>query len=126
MSLPSNSAQYLDDANLIWFGANAFANVTASQTDSVLVAAIPGFCIRVLAIYMSPAGTPSSVTFNSKPAGAGTAISAAFTPASGGMPVSYNPIGWFQTNKGEGLTVTTGSGSTTGIQVVYVKTNTHS
>jgi hypothetical protein len=33
----------------------------------------------------------------------------------------YNPVGWFETVSGQGLSATTGAGSTTGIQIVYVE-----
>lgn len=100
--------------------AHAFANVAASQTDSAIVAAVAGKSIRVLAFILNTAATTTAVTFNTKPAGAGTAISALFQCVVNGGPESgFCPSGWFQTNVGEGLTVTTGTGSTTGIQVVY-------
>lgn len=64
--------------------------------------------------------TASSVTFNSKSAGAGTPIYPTVKyPANGGTVLKYNRNGWFATNSGEGLTVTTGAGSTTGLIVVY-------
>lgn len=100
---------------------NAHASVAASQTDSVLVAAAPGRKIRVLA-YMINHGdtTPSAVTFNTKGAGAGTGIWPALKyPANGGSNSPVNDGGWFETNRGEGLTVTTGAGSTTAIGVLY-------
>ena len=95
---------------------NAFDSVAASQTDSVLIAAVAGKKIRVIAAFVSCGATPSTVQFNSKPAGAGTAIG----------PVINNSIslpecqsGWFDTKLGEGLTVSTGAGSTSGLLVVY-------
>lgn len=98
----------------------AFANVAASQTDSVLVAAVPGRKIRVLSVVANAGDTtPSSVTFNSKGAGAGTAVSALLKSAANGLVVLPDGGGWFQTNPGEALTVTTSAGSTTGIQVAY-------
>jgi hypothetical protein len=103
-------------------GSSAFANVAASQTDQVLVAAIPGGRIEVLAVAINQgAGTASPVTFNSKGSGAGTAISPTFTysPAGGSNLGDAGAASWFRTNKGEALTVTTGAGSTTGVIVVY-------
>ena len=41
--------------------------------------------------------------------------------ANGGAVLPYNEQGWFNTNQGEGLTVTTGSGSTVGVQVCYLE-----
>lgn len=99
----------------------AFANVAASQTDSNIVTAVASKKIRVVAVLVSSALT-STVIFNSKPAGAGTAISATITPATGTSTVlPYNPVGYFETTSGEGLTVTTGAGGASGIQVVYIE-----
>lgn len=99
---------------------NAFANVAASQTDSVIKAAFTGKRINVLAVYCVAGGTATNLTFNTKPAGAGTAISALLAnAANGGAVLPFNPKGWFTTAAGEGLTVTTAAGSTTGIGVVY-------
>lgn len=96
---------------------NAFDAVAAGQTDSVLVAAVNGSRIRVHAFIITGA---SAVTFNTKGSGAGTAI---FPPLGGVagnvIPVPENAAGWFQTGSGEGLTVTTGAGSTTSIAVSY-------
>jgi hypothetical protein len=98
----------------------AFANVALSQTDSAVVTAVPGAKINVLAVYAIAGGTATNLTFNSKPAGPGTAISALLAnAANGGAVLGYNPKGWFRTNVGEGLTVTTGAGSATGVGVVY-------
>ena len=100
----------------------AFANVAASQTDSSIVAAVTGKKIRVLAFYAVAGGTATNLTFNTKPGGAGSAISPAFANGvNGGEVLGPNEYGWFETNSGEGLTVTTGAGSTTGIGVVYVE-----
>lgn len=101
--------------------AYAFANVAASQTDSVIVASPGAVKIRVLAVYAVTGGTATNLTFNTKPAGAGSAISPLFAnAANSGEVLPFSPIGWFETNTSEGLTVTTGAGSTTGIGVVYI------
>lgn len=103
-------------------GRNAFDTISASATDSVLVAAAAdGERVRVLAVILNQGDTtPSSVTFNSKGSGAGTAISPPLkTSANGGFVIPYSKNGWFQTNLGEALTVSTGVGSNTGIVVVY-------
>ena len=100
----------------------ALANVAASQTDSAVVAAVTAKKIRVLAVIALTGATATNVTFTTKPAGSGTAISALFACGSNqGFALGFNPVGWFQTNAGEGLSVTTGAGATTGIQVVYVE-----
>jgi len=99
----------------------AFANVAQSQTDSSIVAAVTGKKIRVLAAVAVTGGTATNLTFNTKPSGAGTAISPLFAnAANGGEVLGFNPAGWFETASGEGLTVTTGAGATTGILVTYI------
>ena len=100
----------------------AFANVAAAQTDAALVTAVAAKKIRVLGVILSGAGAgATSVTFNSKPAGSGVAISPAFLSHAVGPVLPYNPHGWFETVAGEGLTVTTGAGTTTGILILYVE-----
>lgn len=106
-------------ADLINTGTKvAFANVAASTTDGALVTAVAGKRIRVLGTGVSCGATPSSVTFNTKPVAAGAAISPAFNNS---IVLANNPQGWFDTLAGEGLTVTTGAGSTTGIIVKYAE-----
>lgn len=98
------------------------ANVAASQTDSNIVTAVTAKKIRVLGVIVLTAATATNVTFNSKGAGAGTAISALFAcGANNGFALGFNPVGWFETAAGEALTVTTGAGSTTGFQIVYIE-----
>lgn len=101
--------------------SSTFANVAASQTDSVLVAGVANRIIVVVLFRLHAGGTATNVTFNSKGAGAGTAISETFAcGANGGRADGFIPIGHFETAEGEALTVTTGSGSTTGIGIKYV------
>lgn len=96
----------------------AFADVAASQTASSLVAGVSGKHIRVLAYVVQCGATATTIVFNS----ASTAITPTFQNASnGGSVVPFNPVGWFETNLGEALTVTTGAGSTTGVVVRYVE-----
>ena len=98
-----------------------FANVSASQTDSSLVSAVTEKAIRVVSLFMVSGATATNVTFNSKPSGSGSAITALIADgANGGLVLPYNPDGWFDTTPGEGLSVTTGTGSTTGITGKYV------
>jgi hypothetical protein len=100
----------------------AFANVAAGQTDSSVVSAVAGKRLRVIAAAVMTAATATNVTFNTKPSGAGSAISCLFACGiNGGIVLPENGEGWFDTGVGEGLTVTTGAGSTTGIQVVYAE-----
>lgn len=106
---------------------HAWANVAASQTDNTLngsgtaPAAVVGFKIVVKQAIVSQGGTASGgVTFNSKPAGSGTAVTATFTPAANGtLNFQSTDYSWFETNVGEGLTVTTGAGATAGVMVTY-------
>lgn len=100
----------------------AKADIAASQTDSVVVAAVAKHRIRVRAYTILVGGTATNVTFNSKPSGAGSAISMVHQcGANGGVviPDSGDNQGWFQTGEGEGLTVTTGAGAQAGVHVVY-------
>ena len=100
-----------------------FANVAASSTDANLVTAVPGKSIRVLGFTIHAGDTAGSdVTFNRKPVGAGVAISALKNlSANQQMVCAQSKDGWFETNAGQGLTVTTGAGSATGIDIVYVE-----
>lgn len=106
----------------------AWKSVLASQTDdtlngtnSTVPAAVPGSKIKVRSVVIVQGATASAgVTFNSKPAGSGVAVTGTFTPAAGGSVVLPDcDKGWFETNTGEGLTVTTGAGATAGISITY-------
>lgn len=98
---------------------NAWENVAASQTDEVLVTGVAGNKIRVLEIIINQGTTTAStVVFNSKGSGVGTAIGPTFLYAANGGTSISGSIGWFETKNGEALTVSTGAGSTTGIIVV--------
>lgn len=100
----------------------AFANIAASTTDGAVVAAVASKKIRVLALAAVCGGTATTLVFTSKPAGAGSAISPTYANgANGGEALPFSPVGWFETVAGEGLSATTGAGSTTGVQVVYVE-----
>ncbi len=100
---------------------DAFVNVSAGTTDSSVVSAVPFKSIRVVQLAMVCGGTATDATFNSKGSGAGAAISCLWANGvNGGAVLGYNPDGWFSTVPGEALTVTTGAGSTTGIQLGYV------
>lgn len=100
----------------------ALANVAASQTDASIVAAVAGKKIRVMQVFALAGATATTLVFNSKPAGAGVAISPTMANGiNGGEVLPFSPMGWFETVAGEGLTVTTGAGSTTGILVGYVE-----
>jgi len=104
----------------------AFANVAASQTDAAFtpaLTAVPGRAYRVLALAIVNGDTAgSTVVLNSKPTGAGTAKSATFKTAANGVLVLPEGGGWFQTNRGEGLTVTTGAGAATAVAILVTYT----
>ena len=101
--------------------SDTFANVAASQTDSVLVAARTGKRIAVFALSFVAGATATDATFNSKPSGsAGSAISMKFAnAANGGAVLPFLEHAWFITRTSESLTLTTGAGSTTGVQVAF-------
>lgn len=98
---------------------NAFDNVPTGTTDSVLVPAVAGRKIRVRSVTLTQGTSVGAVTFNTKPAGAGVAISPGFAPAASTPLVlpDADEGGWFETNAGEGLTVTTGA-TTTAVAVL--------
>lgn len=97
----------------------AFANVAASTTDKVLVPAVAGKSIRVLGLLVLAGGTATSVTFNSLGSSSTPVSIALACAANGGLVLPENSNGWMQSNAGESLSVTTGSGSTVGVQLVY-------
>jgi hypothetical protein len=100
--------------------AFTFANVSASQTDSVLVTGATNRIILVKGVAAVTGATATNLTFNSKGSGSGTAISCLYAnAANGGFVLPESDGGWFQTNSGESLTCTTGSGSATGIQISF-------
>ena len=125
VATPQNGAQSAD--GIYYNGVlkpfkRAFANVAASQTDSPLVTAVAAKELLILAVAAICGDTPTTLTFNSKPVGAGTAISPLlYNDAAGGEVLPHNPAGWMKTNSGEGVSVTTGAGSSTGIIVTYVE-----
>lgn len=99
-----------------------FANISASTTDGALVSAVSGKAITVVSAFLVAGATATNVTFNSKGSGAGTAITCLIANgANGGAVLNYNEQGWFNTNASEGLTVTTSSGSTVGIEISYLE-----
>lgn len=101
---------------------NTFASINAGTTDGSVIAAVAGAKLRVLAVVLQCAGTATTATFNTKPSGAGSAISMTFANgANGGAVLPFNPYGWFETGVGQGLSLTTGAGSATGVQVTYTE-----
>lgn len=100
----------------------AFNNgITASTTDGTVLIAVTGKKIRVLDFKISTVTAATTIIFNSKPAGAGTAISALFNAPVGVFGSGFNPLGHFETNLNEGLTATTGAGNTVTVQITYIE-----
>lgn len=96
----------------------AKANVAQSQTASVIVTAVPQKSIVVTSCFLVAGATATDITFNSN----STALTSLIADGSnGGAVLNHNPFGWFRTVPGEALTVTTGSGSSTGINVNYLE-----
>lgn len=108
----------------------AFGNFAANTTDGTFtkspagtgtVAGITGRRIRMLSYTAITGSTATALTFNSKGAGAGTAITSQKQfGANGGVSPGGFELGHFETKTGETITVTTGTGSTTGVDISYV------
>ena len=101
----------------------AFANISANTTDYVLIAGdTSNRTIKVVSVAFVAGAMATNATFNSCPTGgSGTAISCLFANgANGGAILNRNEDGWFSTVGGQGLSITTGAGSTTGVLVNYV------
>jgi len=109
----------------------SFANIAASQTDSNIITGVPGKVLRVVGGWAVNAGTAMNITFNSKGTGSGTAITSIIPcGANGGLlmpsvqPITVGepPYGYFESNKGEGITATTGAGATIiGVTLRYLE-----
>src|SRR5580765_459406 len=88
--------------------ATADAAFTGGQQQSpggaaMLPIAKTGCSVLVLAVVVNANTAADTVQFNSKPAGAGAAISALLSnPINGTVVLPYSPVGWFQTNNSEG------------------------
>ena len=95
----------------------AKANISASTTAGVIVPAVPGKSIVVTSCFLVAGATATDVTFNT----ASTALTSLIADgANGGLALNHNDFGWFRTVSGEALTVTTGTGSSTGVNVNYL------
>jgi hypothetical protein len=102
--------------------SRAFANVGASTTDFVLVPGVTSgnFSINVVSVTLS-SSVATSVTFNSKNgASPGVAVTASLiSPTNHAIVLPQSIDGWFNSNPGEALTITTGAGGTVAIQITY-------
>jgi hypothetical protein len=94
-------------------------NIAASTTNQIIVPSTANMRVRILQLVAVAGATTTNLTFGT------TTGNAAITPtfqnaANGGEVLPFSPIGWFDTAVGDGLTVTTGAGSTTGILFKYI------
>jgi hypothetical protein len=114
-------------AELNYLYANV--NVAASSTDATLtkspnggtLTAITGKKMRIVGYSVSGGSTATTLIFNSKGAGAGTAISSTKSfGGNGGFGAHASQPGDFETKVSETVTVTTGAGSTMGIDITYI------
>lgn len=114
--------QIIDSSGVAHAVSSAFANVAASQTDSVIQALSGSLTTYVFAVVCVCGATATNITFNSKPAGAGSAISPLFAnAANGGIVLPFTGSPWFQSASSAGISVTTGAGSTTGVLILYAQ-----
>jgi hypothetical protein len=96
----------------------AFGTITGAVIDGALITGVTDKKIRVLS-YAVSAQTASSITFNTKPTGAGTAIMPTIYLAANGNSNEADNNGLFETSSGEGLTATTGT-NTVGVRLTYI------
>lgn len=109
----------------------AKSDVASSQTDSALISAKVGVVNRIIGGFIIVAGTATNVTLNSKGTGAGTSITSTLPCGiNGGIswPIAAQqntgdpPFGYFESARGEGITVTTGAGaSVIGVNLTYIQ-----
>lgn len=98
----------------------AIVTVTGAATDTAVVAAVAAKRIRVLSYSVScVAAGASTIVFNSKPGGAGTAITHTISLAANGNSSESDNNGLFQTAVGEGLSASAGANNV-GIRVTYI------
>jgi hypothetical protein len=117
-------SDYIISGGLLCQIKKAKANIASGTTDGAIVAAVTGKKIRLLHYSAMTAGTATDLTFTSKPAGAGTALSALKScGVNGGLVSGYCPAGVIpDTTVSQGLSATTSaSGVATGIDVVYAE-----
>ena len=92
---------------------------SATTTDGALVSAVTGKKIRIVQALISCA-VATYFTIRSKPAGAGTSISADHQLAAGTIFLfPFNPWGWWESTISQGIAVNTGADSVF-IDVSYI------
>lgn len=98
-------------------------SVAPAATDSSIVAAAgAGLKIYVIMVDMHAGTAASTFQLNSKPAGAGTAISPVYPQIASAQKVigaGGNPFPAYATNANEGLTATTGAGTGNTVGTVW-------
>ena len=95
-----------------------FVNASSLGATQVM-AAQTSAKIRVISAALVATGA-TTVKFQS----AATDISATFPlGANGGLVMSFNEHGWFETNPGEALNVNLGTATATGVQLNYIVIN---
>ena len=106
------------------------ATIDPSTTDGAVIAAKPNVIFRVVGGFVVVGGTATNVTFTSKGTGVGTAVtSIIYCGANGGLVMpsppqissGEPPFGYFQATRGEGISATTGAGTTVGISLIYIE-----
>lgn len=98
---------------------STFVNAIGAAADTVIVTAVPGNRIRVVGGYVSAGAVSATVQFNSKGSGGGTACAGLINlPINGSLALGDS--GEFETNVGEGLTVTTVGVGPTAVDVTYI------
>lgn len=96
----------------------AFANLAAGTTAGTIVAGVSGRQILVLALAVICGGTATSFQLLDNST-ANMALRE--NGANGGFVLPVNEFGWAITSVGQPLRATTGSGSATGVDVLYVE-----
>jgi hypothetical protein len=95
----------------------AFVNASSSGDNELVAAPAAGTKIRVLSVVAVAGVSANTLTFRS----ATTAVSAGFPfAANGGMALSENPNGWFQTAAGEALNVNLSGASLVAVSITYI------
>lgn len=102
-------------------GENFVKTTIVAATDGPIVTAVAGKRIRVLSYTVGrTTGAGITFVFNSKGAGAGTAISHTLSLQGSANVSESDNNGLFQTAIGEGLTGTNGSIITAQVRVTYI------
>lgn len=108
-----------DDNGAMVVVQRAFAD-PAGIGDNLIVAAVAGKSIRVLAaMMMNNVATAQSARFRSS-ANSISPLNAFGAVSNGIMQYLFNPQGWFQTNPGEALNLNLTAATAVGVMVTYI------